>query len=168
MRPHRGQRRLRSRPLRHCPPWKLLGRPVSPREIRPHRSPGARELPEVELMLLVPAIDLRQGRCVRLLQGDFGAETRYEYEPQELLVRYRALGASWLHVVDLDGAKDGALANRSIIVALASQRAVRIQVGGGVRSAAIVDDLLRQGVSRVVVGSTAVERPEEVTQWLVR
>ena len=119
-------------------------------------------------MLLIPAIDLRQGRCVRLFQGDFGAETRYEHEPHELLVRYRSLGASWLHVVDLDGAKDGALANRAIIVALASQRAVRIQVGGGVRSAATIDDLLRQGVSRVVVGSTAVEQPEQVTEWLVR
>jgi phosphoribosylformimino-5-aminoimidazole carboxamide ribotide isomerase len=119
-------------------------------------------------MLLIPAIDLRQGRCVRLFQGDFGAETRYDREPHELLVRYRGLGASWLHVVDLDGAKDGKLANRSIIVALASQRAVRLQVGGGVRSAATIDDLLRQGVSRVVVGSAAVERPEEVTDWLVR
>ena len=119
-------------------------------------------------MLLIPAIDLRQGRCVRLFQGDFGAETRYDHEPHELLVRYRGLGASWLHVVDLDGAKDGKLANRSIIVALASQRAVRLQVGGGVRSAATIDDLLRQGVSRVVVGSAAVERPEEVTDWLIR
>jgi phosphoribosylformimino-5-aminoimidazole carboxamide ribotide isomerase len=105
---------------------------------------------------------------VRLFQGDFGAETRYEHEPHELLLRYRSLGASWLHVVDLDGAKDGALANRSIIVALASQRAVRIQVGGGVRSAATIDDLLRQGVSRVVVGSTAVEQPDQVMEWLVR
>ena len=119
-------------------------------------------------MLLIPAIDLRQGRCVRLFQGDFAAETRYEHEPHELLIRYRGLGATWLHVVDLDGAKEGALANRSIIVALASQRAVRIQVGGGVRSSATVDDLLRQGVSRVVVGSTAVEQPDVVTEWLVR
>src|ERR1700737_2116215 len=104
-------------------------------------------------MLLIPAIDLRHGRCVRLYQGDFGAETRYDHEPHELLLRYREIGASWLHVVDLDGAKDGMLANRSAIVALASQRAVRLQVGGGVRSAATVDDLLRQGVSRVVIGS---------------
>src|SRR5213080_2933883 len=87
-------------------------------------------------MLLIPAIDLRHGRCVRLHQGDFSAETRYAHEPHELLSRYRSLGASWLHVVDLDGAKDGVLANRAVIVALASQRAVRLQVGGGVRSAA--------------------------------
>ncbi len=119
-------------------------------------------------MLLMPAIDLRHGRCVRLYQGDFGAETQYEHEPHELLVRYRGLGATWLHIVDLDGAKDGVLANRSVIVALASQRAVRLQVGGGVRSAAAINDLLRVGVERVVVGSAAVERPDEVANWIAR
>src|SRR5690606_26333226 len=120
------------------------------------------------LMLLIPAIDLRDGRCVRLYQGDFGAETRYDIEPHELLLRYRGLGASWLHVIDLDGAKDGVLANRPVIVALASQSAVRLQVGGGVRSVAVIDDLLRNGVDRVVVGSTAVERPDEVVEWISR
>jgi phosphoribosylformimino-5-aminoimidazole carboxamide ribotide isomerase len=119
-------------------------------------------------MLLIPAIDLRNGRCVRLFQGDFGAETRYEHEPHELLLRYREFGAPWLHVVDLDGAKDGVLANRSVIVALASQKAVKLQVGGGVRSPAVIDDLLRNGVERVVVGSAAVQRPEEVAEWLTR
>jgi phosphoribosylformimino-5-aminoimidazole carboxamide ribotide isomerase len=84
------------------------------------------------------------------------------------LDKYRGLGASWLHVVDLDGAKDGILANRAIIVALASQKAVRLQVGGGVRTAAVVDDLLQHGVARVVVGSTAVERPDEVAGWIAR
>ena len=118
-------------------------------------------------MLLIPAIDLRKGRIVRLFQGDFDAETRYDHQPNELLLRYRGLGASWLHVVDLDGAKDGALSDRSIIVALASQQDVRLQVGGGIRSAATIDDLFGQGVSRVVIGSTAVERPDEVNEWLV-
>jgi phosphoribosylformimino-5-aminoimidazole carboxamide ribotide isomerase len=119
-------------------------------------------------MLLIPAIDLRNGRCVRLFQGDFNAETRYELEPQDLLSRYRALGATWLHVVDLDGAKSGVLANRETIVALASQRAVRVQVGGGMRSPEAIEDLLRNGVERVVIGSAAVERPLEVAQWLTR
>jgi phosphoribosylformimino-5-aminoimidazole carboxamide ribotide isomerase len=119
-------------------------------------------------MLLIPAIDLRGGRCVRLFQGDFGAETRYDHEPHELLLRYRGLGATWLHVVDLDGAKNGVLSNRKIIVALASQRAMRVQVGGGIRSAATVDDLLRQGVARVVVGSAAVEQPDEVAGWMAQ
>lgn len=117
-------------------------------------------------MLLIPAIDLRDGRCVRLYQGDFSAETRYDLEPHELLGRYRALGASWLHVVDLDGARDGVLANRAIIAALASQPAVSLQVGGGVRSAETIDDLLRRGIERVVIGSAAVERTAEVAGWI--
>jgi phosphoribosylformimino-5-aminoimidazole carboxamide ribotide isomerase len=117
-------------------------------------------------VLLIPAIDLRNGRCVRLYKGDFAAETRYEFEPHELLQRYRDIGATWLHVVDLDGARAGTLANRSIIVRLASQSAVKIQVGGGVRSATVIDDLLRNAVARVVIGSLAVENPQQVTGWL--
>ena len=117
-------------------------------------------------MILIPSIDLRNGRCVRLLKGDFDRETRYDLEPHELLQRYRALGATWLHVVDLDGAKDGRLANRSVIIRLASQKALHVQVGGGVRSKAVVDDLLRNGIDRVIVGSAAVEKPAEVQAWL--
>jgi phosphoribosylformimino-5-aminoimidazole carboxamide ribotide isomerase len=117
-------------------------------------------------MILIPSIDLRNGRCVRLLKGNFDAETRYDLEPHELLKRYRDLGATWLHVVDLDGAKDGRLANRSVIVRLASQKALLIQVGGGVRSLEVVDDLLRNGIDRVIVGSAAVENPAEVQAWL--
>jgi phosphoribosylformimino-5-aminoimidazole carboxamide ribotide isomerase len=119
-------------------------------------------------MLLIPAIDLRGGRCVRLYQGDFGAETRYEYSPRELLEKYRALGASWVHVVDLEGARDGVLANREVIVDLAAQRGLRLQVGGGIRSAQIVEDLISSGVERVIVGSAAVERPDEVIEWMSR
>jgi phosphoribosylformimino-5-aminoimidazole carboxamide ribotide isomerase len=119
-------------------------------------------------MLLIPAIDLRNGGCVRLYQGDFGAETRYSREPLELLRRYREFGASWLHVVDLDGAKDGALANRQIILGLAARGEIELQVGGGVRSAAVIEELLANGVSRVVVGSAAIEQPAEVARWLRR
>ena len=117
-------------------------------------------------MQLIPSIDLRGGHCVRLLRGDFAAETRYELEPHELLQRYRALGAAWLHVVDLDGARDGALANRAVIAQLASQTAVKLQVGGGVRAQADLASLFDQGVARIVVGSAAVERAEEVRGWL--
>jgi phosphoribosylformimino-5-aminoimidazole carboxamide ribotide isomerase len=119
-------------------------------------------------MLLIPAIDLRAGRCVRLYQGDFGAETRYEYSPRELLEKYRALGASWVHIVDLDGARDGVLANRDTIIDLAAQRGLRLQVGGGIRSPEVIEDLISSGVERVVVGSAAVERPEEVISWASR
>jgi phosphoribosylformimino-5-aminoimidazole carboxamide ribotide isomerase len=117
-------------------------------------------------MLLIPAIDLRNGRCVRLFKGDFNAETRYEYQPLDLLNRYRAFGATWLHVVDLDGAKDGVLANRRVIVELAAQPGIRVQVGGGMRSREAIEDLLNNGVSRVVIGSAAIERPIEVAQWI--
>jgi phosphoribosylformimino-5-aminoimidazole carboxamide ribotide isomerase len=117
-------------------------------------------------VLLIPSIDLRDGGCVRLLRGDFAAETRYQLGAHELLARYRLLGASWLHVVDLDGARDGALGNQRLIQALAAQRAVRLQVGGGVRSASVVEQLLQHGIERVVIGSAAVERREEVGRWL--
>ncbi len=123
-------------------------------------------------MLLIPSIDLRAGQCVRLLRGDFERETRYQLDPQQLLLRYRALGASWLHVVDLDGAREGGGAasslNRGLIEQLATQSGLRLQVGGGVRSAAVIDELLQIGVARVVIGSAAVERPEEVSSWLER
>jgi phosphoribosylformimino-5-aminoimidazole carboxamide ribotide isomerase len=119
-------------------------------------------------MLLIPAIDLRGGRCVRLYQGDFGAETRYDYSPRELLEKYRALGASWVHVVDLDGARDGLLGNREVIVDLAAQRGLKLQVGGGIRSPEIIEDLISSGIERVIVGSAAVERPDDVIDWASR
>jgi phosphoribosylformimino-5-aminoimidazole carboxamide ribotide isomerase len=119
-------------------------------------------------MLLIPSIDLRGGTCVRLYQGDFNAETRYTTDPRALLTRYRALGARWLHIVDLDGARDGALGNRALIGELAAKRALCLQVGGGVRNAAVIDDLFAAGIERVVIGSAAAERPAEVLTWLHR
>src|SRR3954447_23847304 len=119
-------------------------------------------------MLLIPAIDLRNGRCVRLFKGDFNAETRYDYDPLDLHERYRGFGATWLHVVDLDGAKDGGLANRPTIVKLAAQGSVRFVGGGVMRSAAVAEDVLAQRVARVVVGSAAIEDPTQVGAWFRR
>ena len=119
-------------------------------------------------MLLIPAIDIKDGRCVRLYQGAFDRETAYATPVQALLERYRALGARWVHVVDLDGARDGRRANHRLIAALAANSALSLQVGGGVRSAAAVEELLDAGVSRVVIGSAAVHHPEEVLCWLQR
>jgi phosphoribosylformimino-5-aminoimidazole carboxamide ribotide isomerase len=119
-------------------------------------------------MLLIPSIDIKAGRCVRLCKGDFNAETRYDAGPQELQRRYSALGAPWLHVVDLDGAKDGAMVNRTLVLALASERALKLQVGGGIRSTEAIEDLFAHGVERVVVGSAAVEEPRSVIAWLKR
>jgi len=116
-------------------------------------------------VLLIPSIDLRGGQCVRLLKGDFAAETRYQHDPAALLQRYRGYGASWLHVVDLDGARDGLLANRTVIATLAAQPAMHLQVGGGVRSRMVTLDLLQLGVARVVIGSAAVETAADVAGW---
>jgi phosphoribosylformimino-5-aminoimidazole carboxamide ribotide isomerase len=109
---------------------------------------------------------LRDGHCVRLLRGDFAAETRYATEPRTLLDEYRRLGADWLHVVDLDGARDGRSGNRQLIVGLAGQDAIRLQVGGGMRDAESITRMLEAGVSRVVIGSAAVTRIEDVKEWL--
>jgi phosphoribosylformimino-5-aminoimidazole carboxamide ribotide isomerase len=119
-------------------------------------------------MLLIPAIDLRAGHCVRLYQGDFAAETRYRHAPRELLEKYQSMGAPWVHVVDLDGARDGVLANRDVILDLAKQRALKLQVGGGIRSGEVIEDLISNGVERIIVGSAAVERPDEVIDWMSR
>jgi len=115
---------------------------------------------------LIPAIDLKAGHCVRLLHGDFDKETRYDADPRALLAKYRRLGADWLHIVDLDGAKDGSLVNRPIITQLAAQKAVRLQVGGGLRNTAAVAQMLDLGVERVVIGSSAVTHVEQVRTWL--
>jgi len=118
-------------------------------------------------MRLIPAIDLKDGRCVRLLQGDFDAETRYQAQPLELLSKYREFGADWLHVVDLDGARDGVAGNLRLIEQLARSAAgLRLQVGGGLRSSSALEQMLDYGVTRVVVGSAAISQPEQVQQWL--
>jgi phosphoribosylformimino-5-aminoimidazole carboxamide ribotide isomerase len=110
-------------------------------------------------LLLIPSIDLRGGHCVRLLKGEFDAETRYDIDPAELLGRYADAGVRWLHLVDLDGARDGTPGNRELIRRMASQSRIRIQLGGGLRSRALVDEALAAGVSRAVIGSAAVEDP---------
>ena len=117
-------------------------------------------------MRLIPAIDLKAGHCVRLLHGDFANETRYGADPQSLLAKYRGWGAGWLHVVDLDGAKDGNLGNRAIIAQLAAQQVVKLQVGGGLRDLAAVTQMLDLGAARVVIGSAAITHAEQVRAWL--
>jgi phosphoribosylformimino-5-aminoimidazole carboxamide ribotide isomerase len=117
-------------------------------------------------MLLIPAIDIVKGRVVRLFQGDFAQSTSYDPTPTELLARFKALGVPWVHVVDLDGARDGRRANHELIAALCKSDSARLQVGGGVRDPEAIEDLLDVGVSRVVIGTAALRQPEEVRQWL--
>ena len=117
-------------------------------------------------MRLIPAIDLRGGGCVRLHQGRAAAETRYPATPLELLERYQALGARWVHVVDLDAALGDAPGNAALIARLARQPDVRLQVGGGLRSAPVLEALFAAGVARAVLGSLALDEPARVRAWL--
>ena len=119
-------------------------------------------------MLIYPAIDLKDGRCVRLLNGRFDQATDYDADPWARLCAFADAGAAWAHVVDLDGARAGAPAQYALIGRVAQHPRVKIQAGGGVRSAEDVARLLDLGVSRVVVGSLAISRPEAVRDWLGR
>ncbi len=112
-------------------------------------------------MIFLPAIDIRGGRCVRLSQGDFGRETVYGDDPVEMARRWKAEGAEWVHVVDLDGARDGVPQNRRLIEAIAGEVGVRIELGGGIRDVATAKGYLAAGVERVVLGSVLVKNPAE-------
>lgn len=116
-------------------------------------------------MLILPAIDLQAGACVRLLFGAFDTATRYG-DPLEQLALFAASGSAWVHVVDLDGARLGAPAQRELIAQLAERTDLKLQCGGGVRERTHVEALLRAGIERVVVGSVAARRPDEVRAWL--
>jgi phosphoribosylformimino-5-aminoimidazole carboxamide ribotide isomerase len=116
-------------------------------------------------MNIIPAIDLRDGRVVRLAQGDFARQTQYPVDPLQLAFSYLAAGARWLHVVDLDGARAGQFHNLPVITALAGS-GFSLQVGGGVRDAGDLDRLFDAGVARVVVGSMAVSAPGIVEKWI--
>jgi phosphoribosylformimino-5-aminoimidazole carboxamide ribotide isomerase len=113
-------------------------------------------------MLIYPAIDLRGGRVVRLQKGDYDREQRYDLDPLELARAYADAGATWLHVVDLDGARSGDSANLAAIEAIATQVSMRVQAGGGVRSEEDFKHFVDAGVSRVVIGSLAVREPDQV------
>lgn len=111
-------------------------------------------------MILYPAMDLIGGRIVRLRQGRFDEVTFYDPEPAEALASFAAAGATWAHVVDLDGARAGAPAQHALLASLATSAPLSLQVAGGVRSADHVASLLDAGAARVVVGSLAVRDPE--------
>ena len=108
-------------------------------------------------MIIFPAIDLRGGKCVRLIQGDFDKETVYSDDPQATALKWQAMGAKFLHVVDLDGARAGSPQNISAIKNILDAVVIPIEVGGGIRTLDDVEKLLTLGVRRVILGSVAVE-----------
>lgn len=111
-------------------------------------------------LIIYPAIDMRGGKCVRLLQGDYDKETIYGDSPFDMAQSFADAGAEWIHMVDLDGAKDGKRVNDRFVIEAAQKLNVKIQIGGGIRSEEDIRHYLDQGVDRVIIGSIAVSNPE--------
>lgn len=115
-------------------------------------------------MIIYPAIDIRGGRCVRLTEGRFDAETVFADDPAEMALKWAALGAEYLHLVDLDGALAGESKNGAVVERILQNVKIPVQLGGGIRNLATIDKLLSLGVSRVILGSVAVKNPQLVEE----
>lgn len=107
-------------------------------------------------MFLFPSIDLRDGKVVRLFKGDYDRQTTYDADPLDQAKRFADAGASWLHVVDLDGARSGRMVHLEVIERICRSAALKVEVGGGVRTSGAIDRLLALGVERVVLGTAAL------------
>lgn len=107
-------------------------------------------------MILFPAIDIRNGKCVRLIQGDYDKEIIYGDSPTEMALEWQRQGAEFIHLVDLDGAKTGDSSNKEAIRAIAQAVSIPVQVGGGIRSMDMIDAHIESGVSRIIIGTAAI------------
>ena len=110
--------------------------------------------------IIYPAIDMRGGKCVRLLQGDYAKETIYGDSPFAMAQQFALEGATWIHMVDLDGAKDGKRVNDTFVIQVAKNLTAKVQIGGGIRTEADIIHYLENGIERVIIGSIAVADPE--------
>ncbi|HHV17823.1 MAG TPA: 1-(5-phosphoribosyl)-5-[(5-phosphoribosylamino)methylideneamino]imidazole-4-carboxamide isomerase [Thermoanaerobacterales bacterium] len=108
-------------------------------------------------MIIYPAIDIRGGKCVRLIQGDFSRETVFLEDPTAAAKKWQNQGAKWIHVVDLDGAKSGIPGNVNVIKKIRETVDVNIQVGGGIRDISTVENYITSGIDRIIFGSSAVK-----------
>jgi phosphoribosylformimino-5-aminoimidazole carboxamide ribotide isomerase len=115
-------------------------------------------------MEVIPALDLRQGRCVRLYQGDYDKETVFSDDPVAIALKWREAGAKRLHIIDLDGASEGKLCNEAVIERILRASELDIQVGGGIRNMEAMEHLFELGVERVILGTAAIEDPTLVAQ----
>ncbi|MFC2071262.1 1-(5-phosphoribosyl)-5-[(5-phosphoribosylamino)methylideneamino]imidazole-4-carboxamide isomerase [Chloroflexota bacterium] len=115
-------------------------------------------------MEIIPAIDLRNGNCVRLYQGNYDEETVFSDDPVEVALEWQSLGAPRLHIVDLDGAASGELCNLDIIKELASAVLIPTQLGGGIRQLETIEQLLKAGIERIILGTAAVQDPSLVEE----
>ena len=115
-------------------------------------------------MIVLPAIDLKDGKCVRLLKGDFSTVHQVADDPLETAAVFRAAGAGFIHMVDLDGAKDGVRKNGEIVRAICQNSGLKVELGGGIRNMADLKDVFSLGVYRAVIGSAAVRDPDFVKE----
>lgn len=109
-------------------------------------------------MIIIPAIDIRQGKCVRLYQGDFSKSTKVAEDPVKVAESFQETGAQYIHMVDLDGALEGRPVNEDIIINVVSQVKVPVELGGGIRDLRTIDRLINKGISRVILGSLCLEK----------
>jgi phosphoribosylformimino-5-aminoimidazole carboxamide ribotide isomerase len=119
-------------------------------------------------MQFFPAIDVRDGKCVRLQQGDYSKETVYGGDPLSVAKEFEADGAPWIHVVDLDAARTGRPENRDVVAQIASSVGVPVQSGGGIRDEFSAEALLDAGITRIVIGTAALEQPRLVRRLAQR
>ena len=117
---------------------------------------------------VIPAIDIRGGRCVRLLQGDYDQETAYADDPAEVARDWEAQGAQRLHVVDLDGAREGRPVNRAEVAAICEAVAIPVEVSGGLRTLEDIEGAVERGAKRIQLGSAAVRNPDLVNEVVER
>jgi phosphoribosylformimino-5-aminoimidazole carboxamide ribotide isomerase len=149
------------------PGFRLL---VPLKELRDRQlwQPGWQQLPPSRPMQVIPAIDLLDGQCVRLHQGDYDQVTRFSDDPVAQALSWQEQGAERLHLVDLDGARTGEPVNDAVIRAVTAALAIPVQLGGGVRTAERAEELLACGLDRVILGTVALEQPELVEQLAKR
>jgi len=117
-------------------------------------------------MIIYPAIDVKDGRCVRLVQGKFTDVTVYSDDPVEMALKWEKLGAQFIHVIDLDGARSGRPQNLAVISEMAVKLGIPLQLGGGIRTIEMIEIVLSKGISRVILGTSAVENPALVEEAL--
>jgi len=110
-------------------------------------------------MEIIPAIDLRNGRCVRLYQGDYNQETVFAEDPTAVALKWYSQGAQWLHIIDLDGAATGEPKNLAAIEQITKESGLLVELGGGIREEETVEELLQKGVRRIILGTVAIENP---------
>ena len=113
-------------------------------------------------MIILPAIDIKDGNCVRLFKGDFSTVEKVAADYMETAKGFEKAGASWIHMVDLDGAKEGKPVNTKIYKDVATKTSLKVEVGGGIRNLETIEEYLAMGISRVIIGSAALKNPQLV------